>query len=155
MIIKPRVEFLELQLLRSLNIRMNLTEKETNNYFNLEKGFIGEQKFDEWLETLPDNFLILNDLLLETNNTTFQIDSLVISPDAIYIFEVKNYEGDLIVENENWYTTSGTEIQNPILQLKRCETLLRENYCNNLVIAIPSKHTSSSSTPNSIYIKPL
>ncbi|QOY36399.1 nuclease-related domain-containing protein [Anaerobacillus isosaccharinicus] len=126
MIIKPRVESLELQLLRSLNMRMNLTEKETNNYINLEKGFIGEQKFDEWLEPLPDNFLILNDLLLETSNTTFQIDSLVISPDAINIFEVKNYEGDLIVENENWYTRTGTEIQNPILQLKRCETLLRK-----------------------------
>ncbi|MCT8139459.1 NERD domain-containing protein [Anaerobacillus sp. CMMVII] len=125
MLIKSRYESAELKLFRSLNNRMNLSEKDFATYRSLEKGFIGEKKFDEWTEQLPDNFLIINDLLLECNNTTFQIDSVVIaSGPTVFIFEVKNFEGDYVVDVEEWSTLYGTNINNPIHQLKRCETLL-------------------------------
>jgi hypothetical protein len=55
MILKPRYESLELELLKYLYKRMNLSEKDHLNYLNLNKGFIGEQHFDEWLHHLPDN----------------------------------------------------------------------------------------------------
>lgn len=126
MIIKPRYESLELKLLRYLNNRMELTEKEKIYYSNLEKGLIGERMFDEWLEQLPSNFLVINDLLFECNNTLFQIDSLVISHETIFLFEVKNYAGDFIVDNDKWHKLSGSEINNPIHQLKRTKTLLRK-----------------------------
>jgi hypothetical protein len=125
MIIKQRFEPAELKLLRCLNIRMNLSVKKTNYYWNLEKGFKGEQKFDVWLENLSNDGLILNDLLLESNNTVFQIDTLLISQNTLYLFEVKNYEGDFYVDADRWYTISKTEIQNPLLQLKRSESLFR------------------------------
>lgn len=125
MISKPRFESEELKLLRCLNTRKKLSIPESNYYLNLEKGFIGEQKFDLWLENLSNDWLILNDLLLESNNTVFQIDTLLISQETIYLFEVKNYEGDFYMEGDRWYTLSKAEIKNPLLQLKRSESLFR------------------------------
>lgn len=125
MLIKPRYESVELKLLRFSNTRMNLSPKDAGYFLNLEKGYEGELVFDKWLENLSDNWLIMNDLLLETNNTIYQIDSTLISPDTIYLFEVKNFEGDYYLEDDKWYTISGKEIKNPLLQLKRAESLFR------------------------------
>lgn len=125
MIMKPRSESEELKLLRCLNLRMDLSAKEANYYRNLEKGFEGEKKFDVRLENLSDHWLVLNDLLLESNNTLFQIDSSLISHKTVYLFEVKNYDGDFFIDNDRWYTISGAEIKNPLLQLERSESLFR------------------------------
>ncbi|PKR84591.1 nuclease [Heyndrickxia camelliae] len=125
MLIKPRYEPIELKLLRFLNMRMNLSPKEAGYLLNLEKGLEGESVFDKWLEGLSNSWLIMNDLLLEANNSTFQIDSIVISPDTIYLFEIKNYEGDFYIKDDKWFTISGKEIKNPLLQLKRAESLFR------------------------------
>ncbi|MFC0561206.1 nuclease-related domain-containing protein [Halalkalibacter alkalisediminis] len=125
--LKPRDESSELKALRSLNIRMNLPVKVKNYYTNLEKGFKGEQVLDGWLENLSFEKLVLNDLLLECNHTLFQIDTLLISPDTIYLFEVKNYEGDFFVEDDRWFSASRIEIKNPLLQLKRTESLSRRS----------------------------
>ena len=126
MIIKPRLEPLELLILRSLNNRMELLNKEKNYYINVEKGFAGEKKFDEWMEEfLNEEWLVLNDLLLERKNSVFQIDSLLITAEKIYLFEIKNYEGDYYIEADRWYTLAGKEILNPISQLDRCESLFR------------------------------
>jgi hypothetical protein len=103
---KHRYESLELKIMRSLNVRMKLETKEENYYLNLEKGYEGEQKFDKWTENFSDNCLVLNDLLLEYNNTIFQIDSLIIPSNTIYLFEVKNYEGDFFIEADRWYSLS-------------------------------------------------
>ncbi|MGP4081325.1 hypothetical protein ACTWQL_15580 [Pseudalkalibacillus sp. R45] len=46
MLLKARTESYELLALRSLNTRMQLTEKEKIHYLNLEKGFEGEVHFD-------------------------------------------------------------------------------------------------------------
>lgn len=126
MILKSRDVPEELKLLRYLNSRMQFSAKELNHYHNLEKGFAGEKLFDVWLESLPDDGLILNDFILESNNTLFQIDTLLIAEGMVYLFEVKNYEGDFYIENDNWYTAaSQIEIKNPLLQLKRSDALLR------------------------------
>lgn len=111
--------------MRSLNVRMNLAAKDENYYLNLEKGYEGERKFDEWIKSFSDDYLVLNDLLLEYNNTLFQIDSLMISSNKISLFEVKNYEGDFFIEADRWYSISKTEIKNPLLQLQRNESLFR------------------------------
>lgn len=126
MIIKPRIESLELKLMRSLHRRMDFSEKEKSHYINLEKGYKGELLFDSWLERkLFNERLILNDLLLESNNTVFQIDSLVITSETTFLFEVKNFEGDFHLEADRFYTHLKKEISNPLLQLERSESLLR------------------------------
>jgi hypothetical protein len=136
LIMKPRCTSLELKTLRFLKTRMLFSAKEDSYYQNLEKGLEGEKLFDDWLENLAGEGLFLNDLLLEYNNTLFQIDTLLISPTTIYLFEVKNYEGDFFVETDRWYSLSKKEIKNPLLQLKRNESLFRR-LLQDLGISLP------------------
>lgn len=127
MVIKPRNNPLKLKLQGFLKYRLKLSENVKQYYLYQDKGFEGEQKFDEWLENFLGDYLILNDLLLEINNTIFQIDSMLISQETIHLFEVKNYEGDYYIKDGQWYSSfSGNEIKDPLLQLKRSESLLRQ-----------------------------
>ena len=126
LIIKHRQVPDELKLLRILSARMDLAETDKQNYLNLEKGFEGEIKFDALMENLQQERLILNDLLLEKNTTKFQLDSLHIAQETVYHFEVKNFEGDYYMEKDRFYTYSGKEILNPLHQLRRSETLIRQ-----------------------------
>lgn len=123
--IKGRTPSRELQTFMALNPRMNLTPDEKQNLSNLAKGYEGELMFDKLLETLPDNWLIVNDLLLRQNNNYFQIDSTLISCDTISLFEVKNFEGDFYIDGDKWYTLSNKEINNPLIQVERNESLIR------------------------------
>ncbi|WP_369384458.1 nuclease-related domain-containing protein [Halalkalibacter wakoensis] len=109
---------------------MRLSDKDQQYYFYLEKGFDGEKAFDSLTETLRCECLILNDLLLKQNNTLFQIDSLIITEEWVYLFEVKNYEGDYLYDSERFYKTPNSEITNPFNQLIRCESLLRRLFQN-------------------------
>ncbi|MDP4171057.1 MAG: nuclease-related domain-containing protein [Bacillota bacterium] len=133
MIIKARKESESLKILRSLNYRMELTATQQKYYFNLEKGYEGEVQFDRSTEKIQTECLILNDLLLEVNNTKFQIDSLIIFKDMVYHFEVKNYEGDYYYEADNLLTISKKEIKNPFDQLKRGQSLLRQLFQQNSI----------------------
>jgi hypothetical protein len=127
MLVKSRVESLKIVLLRLINARMHLSEKEFSNYTYLKKGYEGEIKSDLWLEELSEDWLVIHDLLLEYNNSKFQIDTLLISHDKIYLLDVKNFEGDYYVEGDKWYRSMSKkkEVKNPVHQLERCETLLR------------------------------
>ncbi|MBM7584460.1 hypothetical protein JOC86_000997 [Bacillus pakistanensis] len=123
---KSRSEPAELLILKTLNTRMNLANKDKQHYFNLKKGYEGEILFDSLTEKLQDECLILNDLLLKLNNTIFQIDSLIIHSEGIYLFEVKNFDGDYYYESDRLYKKPKLEINNPLNQLNRNESLLRQ-----------------------------
>jgi hypothetical protein len=126
MFLKPFGESDELKLWQSLHYRMDLSAKDTSYYWTLEKGYIGEGIFHEWLLGLSDNCLILHDILLEVNSSLFQIDFILISGRTIYLFEVKNYEGDSYIESDHWYSLpSKAEIKNPLHQIQRSEPLFR------------------------------
>lgn len=127
MILKQLYESKELLLFRSLHARMKLLEKELNFYLKLEKGFAGERHFNErWLKDLSDNWIVLNDLTFEVNNTVFQIDSALICNTTIYLIEIKNYDGDYYIENKRWYSKiTSKEIKNPLQQTERSESLFR------------------------------
>ncbi|QOR67551.1 NERD domain-containing protein [Cytobacillus suaedae] len=127
LILKQRFESKELKMFRALNSRMSLLEKDRNYYLNLEKGFVGELGFDLLVEALPtENYLVIHDFIYEISNTVFQIDTIILSGNTIYIFEVKNFEGDFYIEKDAWYSgTSDNEVKNPLLQTQRCETLFR------------------------------
>ncbi|MCA1318623.1 NERD domain-containing protein [Bacillus tianshenii] len=129
MLIKQRSEPLELTILKTLNARSLLNATDSVHFHNLEKGYRGEIMFDEYMkEVSNENNLILNDLLLEYKNTVFQIDSLFQFSNTLHLFEVKNFEGDFIIDDEKWYSIGimRKEIKNPLLQLKRTESLLRQ-----------------------------
>ena len=57
-------------------------------------GFMGEFWVKKELRKLPKkDYLILNNLMLKTNNTTHQIDHVVLSKYGIFVIETKNYDG--------------------------------------------------------------
>ena len=123
---KPRTKPNELLILEVLNKRMKLEIEEKQHFLNLKKGYEGKELFDKHAEKLQCECLILKDLLLEVNNTTFQIDSLIIVQGKIYLYEVKNYEGDYYYQSEKLFKKPHLEVINPFHQLSRSESLLRQ-----------------------------
>ncbi|WP_461182434.1 nuclease-related domain-containing protein [Virgibacillus kimchii] len=126
MIYKPRTKPKKLIILELLNQRMDLSSKDKQYYFSLKKGYEGEMLFDTFTEKLQCDCLILNDLLLEVSNTTFQIDTLIIMQEKIYFYEVKYHEGDYYYEKDKLYKKPRKEVINPLHQLSRADSLLRQ-----------------------------
>jgi hypothetical protein len=128
MLLKPRKKSSELLTLEYLNTRMTLSAQDKQHYTNLVKGYEGEEKFDVWTEKLKCNCLILNGLLLEVNNTTFQIDSLIITAHKTYYYEVKNFEGDYVYDKhkDEFFKRPHYKIVNPLHQMEGGETLLNQ-----------------------------
>jgi hypothetical protein len=133
---KARSESLILKVLRILNKRMKLTEDDQRYYQNQEKGFQGELQFDVLTEKLQRSCHILNDLQLESNKSSFQLDSSLIFQETYSLFDVKNFEGEYVYGDEYFKAPSGRDIQNPLDQLKRGKLLL-----SNLLQLLGSKLT--------------
>ncbi|PFN79515.1 nuclease [Bacillus sp. AFS076308] len=127
---KPRSVPEDLKALRILNNRMDLTSEQQKYYLYKEKGFEGEVQFDLLTEQLQSDCLILNDLNLEINNTSFQLDTSIIFQETFYFFEVKNYEGDYCYREERFETNFGKIIKNPLDQIKRSNSLLLQLFQN-------------------------
>ncbi|WP_404356811.1 NERD domain-containing protein [Cytobacillus firmus] len=127
MLLKRRFPSDELWCMRYLNTRMELTEKEKQHWANLEKGYEGEVKFDLLTEKSTEERLVIHDLLLEVNNSYFQIDTLIISERMIHLIEIKNFQGDWHLESDKLYAVNtGREYKNPVYQLKRSAALFRQ-----------------------------
>ncbi|OCA87720.1 hypothetical protein A8F94_07655 [Bacillus sp. FJAT-27225] len=125
---KDRCKPKKLVIYESLAARMQLPDDDWSHYCNLLKGYEGELKFDALTEQLQCECIILNDLLLEVGGKTFQIDTLIITANPIYLFDVKTFDGDYVYDSEEdrLFKRPNYEIDNPLTQLKRCETLLRQ-----------------------------
>lgn len=54
------------------------------------------------------------------------MDSLLIFPESIYMYEVKNYQGDYYYDSDRFYKKPKLEISNPLIQLNRTASLLRQ-----------------------------
>lgn len=127
MLLKERTEPLELVALRHLNTRMVLPANEKNRLSTLEKGYAGEVMFDRMTENLTEERYIIDDLLLQVNNSYFQLDKVILSKDAIHLIDVKNFEGDYYLDGDKLYSVkNGREYKNPITQLTRSQTLFRQ-----------------------------
>ncbi|MEH7235080.1 nuclease-related domain-containing protein [Bacillus sp. JJ1562] len=126
MIFKQRTKSDELIIFEFLNKRTELSSKDKQYYTNLKKGFEGELLFDSLTAKLQCDCLILNDLLLEVNNTTFQIDTSIFIDGKLHFYEVKNFEGDYYYESNKLFKKPKHEISNPLLQLSRSESLLSQ-----------------------------
>jgi hypothetical protein len=124
---KERTEPIILSKLRILNKRMQLSDEEKRYLSNLDKGYKGELQFDAMTETLTSSCLILNELLLEVEKTTFQIDALIIFSGTLYIFEIKNNQGDYLYKQDALTSiTTGVTIKNPLDQLNRTRLLFKK-----------------------------
>ncbi len=126
MILKHRTKPDELILLELLDKRSELSSKDMQYLSNQKKGYEGEVRFDTLTEQLQCECLLLNGLLLEVNNTTFQIDTLTLINGKTHFYEIKNYEGDYYYEANKLFKKPKHEVSNPLLQLSRSETLLNQ-----------------------------
>ncbi|MBT2677918.1 NERD domain-containing protein [Bacillus sp. ISL-35] len=127
MLLKARTEPFELIGLRYLDKRMVLQSQEKYRLWTLEKGYIGEIIFDKMTENLTEERYIIDDLLLQVNNSYFQLDKVIIGKDGVYLIDIKYHEGDYYYDGDKLYTlNSKREQKNPVIQLKRSETLFRQ-----------------------------
>lgn len=59
------------------------------------KGFIGEAAVSSRLSKLnPNNYKVINNLMIRVGNKTTQIDHVVVSNYGIFVIETKNYRMD-------------------------------------------------------------
>lgn len=92
------------------------------------KGQAGERVVSSVLSSLPQEYLILNNLIIPDQGTdvnkkhTTQIDHVVVSPFGVFVIETKNYRGWIFgsekskMWKETFKTTKGHFFYNPIKQ---------------------------------------
>ena len=58
------------------------------------KGAIGEKRVAHILKKLPeDRYIVINNLLIQNNGYTTQIDHIVVSVYGFFVIETKTYQG--------------------------------------------------------------
>jgi len=86
------------------------------------KGFMGEKTVSTLLSMLDSKkYRIINDIILEVNGKTSQIDHVVISNYGIFVIETKNYKGKIYGNDYDKYWTQviykrKEKLYNPIKQ---------------------------------------
>lgn len=69
------------------------------------KGIIGEFNVNTRLKFLGNEYIVLKDILIKSsNNSTSQIDEIILSEYGIFVIETKNYKGWIFgkEKSENW-----------------------------------------------------
>ncbi|MFZ3577491.1 nuclease-related domain-containing protein [Virgibacillus sp. DJP39] len=162
MIIKKRKPPIEIHVLEALIRRLPPGQNKLQaELAKSNKGFKGEKTVDRFTATLPqNNFTILHDLFLHNKSSSFQIDTLIISPHCIYVVEIKNFVGtvtfDLIVNQltrEHNGHVSG--FRNPMIQATTNRHLLTEWLSEHNIVDIPIHPIVAISEPSTIIrVKP-
>lgn len=128
-----------MQVLQCLLPRQILSFQEKLQLDNRLKGYQGEQEFAKLLKDYnKENRLILYNLRLETNNTEFEIDCLLLQNELMHLFEIKYYEGDFLYDDGKWFILGNKrEISDPLAQLQRSEILFKQLLQNlNINLAV-------------------
>lgn len=114
-------------------------------------GWFGEFWTKSELKKLPKNeYNVINDVLIEINGKTIQIDHIVVSKFGIFVVETKQYNGFIVGNkyDENWVRYVGKKkinYENPIRQnyghCKAIEELLKIDGSKIFnIVCIPSRH---------------
>ncbi|QUW21195.1 NERD domain-containing protein [Sporosarcina sp. Marseille-Q4063] len=186
MIYKKRGKPNDLLGLTALKNRIHSNHKcvrEIADKFNRAKaGYEGEINFDKHLKEFMPKYphAILHDVYLNQGGVYFQMDSILITPATIIIFEVKNIAGKLIfMGNPDRFVREldngeRKPMESPIAQLDRKEYFLKEwlskrgiqapiqgivvlAFENEIeLLSTPKKHiTFAFQVPNYLYSLPL
>ena len=104
------------------------TGSSSESSYSSAAGKSGERSVSWILGSLPDEYMVLNDVTIPDQKTnpdkdyTTQIDHVVVSPYGIFVIETKNYSGWIFgnEKSQNWKqtfkTTEGRFFYNPIKQ---------------------------------------
>ena len=96
-------------------------------YNRWESWFIGkrgELAVTEVLKSLPDDYVLLNDLTLPDRRGN--IDHLLIGPNGLFVIETKNYSGNVKCIGDQWFV-NGRRIKSLSQQAKRNAMAVHKN----------------------------
>ncbi|HLR15824.1 MAG TPA: nuclease-related domain-containing protein [Bacillota bacterium] len=128
-----------LQALDALKRRGELSQVNQSTFHRLTSGYQGEQLFYNLLKKgLHSHPITLFDVQLNIQGGTCQIDAMLIFQHEILLFEVKNFNGEYVIQDDRWYTLDKKSIRNPLHQLQRTELLLQQ-YFNSQQVILPVK----------------
>ena len=103
------------------------------------KGEFSELLVDGELQSLPEEYVVFNNLLFRSNGRSTQIDHIVASPYGVFVIETKGYKGWIMGgENSQYWTQSlyrsKHRFYNPILQNESHVRFLRHllNYSTDI-----------------------
>ncbi len=120
-----------------------------------EKGYKGELEVDYYLNILASQYTILQDISLKTNGQMFQMDNLIISSNAIYLVDVKNFSHTITFDtNLNQFTQNNGKTvsgyNHPIIQIKLQKLRLQNWLHENNFPSIPIHPFIAISSPSTI-----
>lgn len=123
----PKLIIGQHSLLKRLPFNHEKYEKIRNDFYNGKAGFGGEKEFDYQLRDFvpPYPHAILHDIFLKQDHAYFQVDSIMITPSAIILFEIKNIAGKLhIKQNPTQFIRESvngerTVLKSPIEEMER------------------------------------
>jgi hypothetical protein len=99
------------------------------------KGIIGESIVGGYLNQLPKDYFIFNDVKFP--GSYGNLDHIVIGPNGIFVIETKNYGGFYNIKGENWYYGTGKypkkSKSQPGKQVKRNAMSLRKFLIDNKI----------------------
>lgn len=140
----PKLIIAKHALLKRLPPTHQKYEKIRTDLYNRKAGFGGEREFDYQLREFAPSYphAVLHDLYIKQDQVYFQIDSLLITPSVIVLFEIKNIAGKLqIKQNPTQFireTATGeqTVLRSPIEELERKKYFLG-NWLKQRQIDVP------------------
>ncbi len=87
-------------------------------------GKRGELRVTQSLSKLPDNYVLLNDLVLPSGRGN--VDHLVIGPNGLFVIETKNYASNVKCYGDQWFV-NGKRIPSLSCQAKGNALTVRKN----------------------------
>lgn len=134
-ILKGLIEVIIMVLKNPFNVMIIVLSILFKIYYPKIRGYMGEFWVKIELKKLSKKeYIILNDIMIENENGTHQIDHIVISKFGIFVIEMKNYSGMIIGDEfyDKWTQYLGKNkysFKNPIQQnyghVKSLEELLK------------------------------
>lgn len=107
-----------MQILESLNGRVQLSPEIGRQLRNMREGVAGERLLDQALESVSDCVIQISDFTLARNQLC-QIDAVLVSANGIYLLDAKNWSGRHTVGDKGFERLTN----DPLDQLKRAEKL--------------------------------
>ena len=115
----------QLDIFREMNARQGLDADKLKDLYRLKRGAAGEKMVLDYLDEFgQENWQIRTNLWLYEYGL-FEIDLLLLTQTEVYIFEIKNYNGNFKYVDSQCYFSDDVISQNPISQTQRAKVNLQ------------------------------
>lgn len=123
MIVKRLEKPVALRIYDALNARMTLTAAQQRERQNYQRGYEGEVQLGNYFEKLSFDHLVLQDLQLKENGVQVQIDALLLTGNAIHLYQVKNYSGSYDFQDDALHAQADFVVD-PLAQTRKSKPLI-------------------------------